>query len=60
MGVDGGTCCTRQNGPFDEIIMSAPEADKVLPAFHPLLLDGPVPEGGAPQALRDNTKSWNG
>ena len=39
-------CCTRHNSPFTEIIMSAPKADKVLPAFHPLLLDEPVPENG--------------
>src|SRR4029453_14416562 len=38
--------CTRHNSPFNEIIMSAPKADKVLPAFHPLLLDEPVPENG--------------
>jgi L-rhamnonate dehydratase len=37
---------TRHNSPFTEIIMSAPEADRVLPAFHPLLLDEPVPENG--------------
>ena len=39
-------CCTRHNSPFNEIIMSAPKADKVLPAFNPLLLDEPVPENG--------------
>ena len=39
-------CCTRQNSPFNEIIMSAPKADKILPAFHPLLLDEPVPDNG--------------
>ena len=38
--------CTRHNSPFTEIIMSAPKADKVLPAFHPLLLDEPIPENG--------------
>jgi len=37
---------TRQNSPFTEIIMSAPKADEVLPAFHPLLLHEPVPENG--------------
>jgi L-rhamnonate dehydratase len=26
--------------------MSAPKADKVLPAFYPLLLNEPVPENG--------------
>ena len=35
-----------QNSPFTELIMNAPKADHVLPAFHPLLLDEPVPEGG--------------
>lgn len=38
--------CTRQNSPFTELIMNAPKADHVLPAFHPLLLDEPVPENG--------------
>lgn len=38
--------CTRHNSPFTEIIMSAPRADKVLPAFHPLLLNEPIPENG--------------
>jgi len=32
---------TRHNSPFAEIIMTAPKADKVLPAFTPLLLDDP-------------------
>jgi L-alanine-DL-glutamate epimerase-like enolase superfamily enzyme len=55
-------CCTRHNSPFNEIIMSAPKADKVLPAFHPLLLDEPAadraPEDdGARQArLRGRTE----
>ena len=26
--------------------MSAPKADKVLPAFHPLLREEPIPENG--------------
>lgn len=39
-------CCTRHNSPFNEIIMSAPKADHVLPAFHPLLVDEPVPVNG--------------
>ena len=38
--------CTRHNSPFTEIIMSAPKADQVLPAFHPLLLEEPIPENG--------------
>ena len=37
---------TRHNSPFTEIIMTAPKADKVLPAFTPLLLDEPVPVNG--------------
>lgn len=37
---------TRHNSPFTEIIMSAPNADEVRPAFHPLLLDEPVPVNG--------------
>jgi L-rhamnonate dehydratase len=37
---------TRHNSPFTEIIMNAPKADEVLPAFHPLLLHEPVPENG--------------
>src|SRR5919206_217124 len=37
---------TRHNSPFTEIIMVAPHADKVLPAFSPLLLDEPIPENG--------------
>jgi L-rhamnonate dehydratase len=41
---------TRHNSPFTEIIMTAPNADKVLPAFTPLLLDEPVPENGRMKA----------
>ena len=41
---------TRHNSPFTEIIMTAPQADKVLPAFAPLLLDEPVPENGRMRA----------
>ena len=41
---------TRHNSPFTEIIMTAPQADKVLPAFTPLLLDEPVPENGRMKA----------
>lgn len=37
---------TRHNSPFAEFLMMAPEADKVVPMFHPLLLDEPVPENG--------------
>jgi L-rhamnonate dehydratase len=37
---------TRHNSPFTEMIMMAPEADKVLPAFGGLLLDEPVPHNG--------------
>ena len=37
---------TRPNSPFAEFLMMAPEADKVVPMFHPLLLDEPVPENG--------------
>jgi L-rhamnonate dehydratase len=37
---------TRHNSPFAEIIMMAPNADKVLPAFTPLLLDEPIPQNG--------------
>lgn len=39
-------CCTRHNSPFSEIILTAPKADRVLPAFHPLLVGEPVPENG--------------
>src|SRR3954468_19925556 len=41
---------TRHNSPFTEIIMTAPKADKVLPAFTPLLLDEPVPVNGRMKA----------
>jgi L-rhamnonate dehydratase len=37
---------TRQNSPFAEFLMMAPKADEVVPMFHPLLLDEPVPVGG--------------
>ncbi|KPL53276.1 rhamnonate dehydratase [Prosthecomicrobium hirschii] len=37
---------TRPNSPFAEFLMMAPEADRVVPMFHPLLLDEPLPEGG--------------
>ena len=35
--------CTRHNSPFAEFLMMAPKADKVVPMFHPQLLDEPVP-----------------
>ena len=41
---------TRHNSPFAEFLMMAPEADKVVPMFTPLLLDEPVPEGGRMKA----------
>ncbi|MEQ7123947.1 L-rhamnonate dehydratase [Actinopolymorpha sp. B11F2] len=37
---------TRQNSPFSEFLMMHPEASEVVPMFHPLLLDEPVPVGG--------------
>jgi L-rhamnonate dehydratase len=37
---------TRHNSPFAEFLMMAPEADKVVPMFNPLLLDEPVPQRG--------------
>jgi L-rhamnonate dehydratase len=37
---------TRHNSPFAEFLMMAPEADRVIPMFHPLLLDEPVPVNG--------------
>ncbi|OJA05881.1 L-rhamnonate dehydratase [Halomonas sp. QHL1] len=37
---------TRHNSPFAEFLMMAPQADKVVPMFNPLLLDEPVPENG--------------
>jgi len=37
---------TRHNSPFSEFLMMAPEADKVIPMFAPLLLDEPVPVNG--------------
>jgi L-rhamnonate dehydratase len=41
---------TRHNSPFTEIIMTAPNADEVRPAFTPLLLDEPIPENGRMKA----------
>ncbi|WP_020650203.1 L-rhamnonate dehydratase [Solimonas variicoloris] len=37
---------TRHNSPFAEFLMMAPKADEVVPMFHPLLLDEPVPLNG--------------
>lgn len=37
---------TRHNSPFTEFLMMAPKADEIVPMFHPLLLDEPVPVGG--------------
>jgi L-rhamnonate dehydratase len=37
---------TRHNSPFAEFLMMAPEADRVVPMFYPLLLDEPLPENG--------------
>ena len=36
----------RHNSPFAEFLMMAPQADKVIPMFSPLLLDEPVPKNG--------------
>lgn len=37
---------TRHNSPFAEFLMMAPEADRVVPMFSPLLLDEPMPANG--------------
>jgi L-rhamnonate dehydratase len=37
---------TQPNSPFAEFLMMAPEADRVVPMFTPLLLDEPVPVNG--------------
>lgn len=37
---------TRHNSPFAEFLMMAPQADRVVPMFAPLLLDEPVPVNG--------------
>lgn len=37
---------TQRNSPFAEFLMMAPEADRVVPMFTPLLLDEPIPVGG--------------
>jgi len=37
---------TRHNSPFAEFLMMAPQADRVVPMFHPQLLGEPVPVNG--------------
>lgn len=37
---------TQQNSPFSEFLMMSPHADEIIPMFHPLLLDEPLPENG--------------
>src|SRR5580698_3710574 len=37
---------TRHNSPYAEFLMMAPEADRVVPMFHPQLLGEPVPVNG--------------
>ncbi|MBV8818180.1 MAG: L-rhamnonate dehydratase, partial [Acidobacteriaceae bacterium] len=37
---------TRHNSPFTEFLMMAPAADQIVPMFHPLLLDEPIPVDG--------------
>ncbi len=37
---------TRHNSPFSEFLMMAPQADRVIPMFAPLLLNEPVPVNG--------------
>ncbi|CAN7529844.1 L-rhamnonate dehydratase [Aquipseudomonas alcaligenes] len=37
---------TRTNSPFAEFLMMAPQADEVVPMFHPQLLDEPIPSNG--------------
>ncbi len=37
---------TRHHSPFAEFLMMAPQADRVVPMFTPLLLDEPVPVNG--------------
>lgn len=41
---------TRHNSPFAEFLMMAPKADCVVPMFHPMLLDEPVPVNGRMKA----------
>jgi L-rhamnonate dehydratase len=37
---------TRHNSPFAEFLMMAPQADRVVPMFHPQLIGEPVPVNG--------------
>ena len=37
---------TRHHSPFTEFLMLAPEADRVVPTFSPLLIGEPIPENG--------------
>lgn len=37
---------TRHNSPFAEFLMMAPNADKIVPMFSPMLVGEPVPENG--------------
>lgn len=37
---------TRHNSPFSEFLMMAPDADRVIPMFSPLLLQEPIPNNG--------------
>jgi L-rhamnonate dehydratase len=37
---------TRHNSPFAEFLMMAPQADRIVPMFTPLLLDEPLPVNG--------------
>ena len=41
---------TRHNSPFAEFLMMARKADKVVPMFHPQLLDEPIPINGRMKA----------
>ncbi len=41
---------TRHNSPFAEFLMMAPQADRVVPMFTPLLLDEPLPVNGRMRA----------
>jgi L-rhamnonate dehydratase len=40
---------TSHNSPFAEFLMMAPQADRIVPMFSPLLLDEPVPVNGRMQ-----------
>lgn len=37
---------TKVNSPFTEQLMMAPDADKVIPQYYPLINDEPVPVNG--------------